>query len=46
MKITIANSAGFCFGVKRAIELALKTSSESEKQVQMRGATSCTTNVS
>ncbi len=27
MKINLAKSAGFCFGVKRAIELALKTAS-------------------
>ena len=37
MKISIAKSAGFCFGVKRAIDLALKTSSESDRPVQMLG---------
>ena len=37
MKISIAKSAGFCFGVKRAIDLALKTCQESSKSVQMLG---------
>ncbi len=36
MKINLAKSAGFCFGVKRAIELALKACS-SEKEAQMLG---------
>lgn len=31
MKITLAKSAGFCFGVKRAIDLALKTASGKNK---------------
>ena len=25
MKVNLVNSAGFCFGVKRAIDIALKT---------------------
>ena len=29
MKINLAKSAGFCFGVKRAIDIALKTASDS-----------------
>lgn len=36
MKITIAKSSGFCFGVKRAIDIALKTASSS-KEVYMLG---------
>ena len=31
MKITLAKSAGFCFGVKRAIEIAFKTAKEGAK---------------
>jgi 4-hydroxy-3-methylbut-2-enyl diphosphate reductase len=31
MKVNLAKSAGFCFGVKRAIELALRTASPGEK---------------
>jgi 4-hydroxy-3-methylbut-2-enyl diphosphate reductase len=31
MKITIAKSAGFCFGVKRALKIALQTASENKK---------------
>ena len=37
VKITIAESAGFCFGVKRAIELAQATAAESDQPVQMLG---------
>ena len=36
MKITVAKSAGFCFGVKRALSIAHKTL-ESESQVYMLG---------
>jgi len=36
MKINLAKSAGFCFGVKRAIDIALKTAA-SEKNVYMLG---------
>lgn len=36
MKINLAKSAGFCFGVKRALNIALKTASAS-KQVSMLG---------
>jgi len=36
MKINLAKSVGFCFGVKRAVDIALKTSS-SEKDVYMLG---------
>lgn len=36
MKINIAKSAGFCFGVKRALEIALKTAAE-HKNVYMLG---------
>jgi 4-hydroxy-3-methylbut-2-enyl diphosphate reductase len=36
MKINVAKSAGFCFGVKRALEIALETS-HSEKNVCMLG---------
>ncbi len=36
MKINLAKSAGFCFGVKRAIEIALKTAS-GKKKVYMLG---------
>lgn len=36
MKISVAKSAGFCFGVKRAIDLTLKASNI-EKNVQMLG---------
>ncbi|MDD4908651.1 MAG: 4-hydroxy-3-methylbut-2-enyl diphosphate reductase [Candidatus Omnitrophica bacterium] len=31
MKITLAKSAGFCFGVKRAIDIAFKAASSGEK---------------
>jgi len=31
MKITLAKSAGFCFGVKRAIEIAVKTAQSGQK---------------
>ncbi len=37
MKINVAKSAGFCFGVRRAIEIALKTAEEKEKDVYMLG---------
>jgi 4-hydroxy-3-methylbut-2-enyl diphosphate reductase len=36
MKINLARSAGFCFGVRRAIEIALKTAKE-KKSVFMLG---------
>jgi 4-hydroxy-3-methylbut-2-enyl diphosphate reductase len=36
MKINLAKSAGFCFGVKRAIEIALRTASR-EKRACMLG---------
>ena len=36
MKINIAKSAGFCFGVKRALEIATKTA-RTEKNVYMLG---------
>ena len=36
MKITIAKNAGFCFGVKRAIDIALE-SAKQEKPVYMLG---------
>ncbi len=36
MKINLAKSAGFCFGVKRALEIALKTAAK-EKHVEMLG---------
>jgi len=36
MKINLAKSAGFCFGVKRALEIALKTAVK-EKRVEMLG---------
>lgn len=36
MKINIAKSAGFCFGVKRAVAIALKTA-KAEKNVEMLG---------
>lgn len=36
MKINLAKSAGFCFGVKRALEIALKTAAK-EKRVEMLG---------
>lgn len=38
MKINVAKSAGFCFGVKRAIEIALKTAKEEKNsEVYMLG---------
>ena len=37
MKITVAKSAGFCFGVKRAIDIALKSAKESKDCVYMLG---------
>lgn len=37
MKITIAKNAGFCFGVKRAIDIALNTAKEQKKTVFMLG---------
>ncbi len=37
MKIKVAKSAGFCFGVKRAIEIALKTAREEKNDVYMLG---------
>ncbi len=36
MKIALARSAGFCFGVKRAIEIALKASLQ-DKNIYMLG---------
>jgi 4-hydroxy-3-methylbut-2-en-1-yl diphosphate reductase len=36
MKINLARSAGFCFGVKRAIELAMKTAA-TKKNIYMLG---------
>jgi len=36
MKINIAKSAGFCFGVKRAVDIALKTAKK-ERNVEMLG---------
>ncbi len=36
MKINLAKSAGFCFGVKRALGIALETASK-EKRVEMLG---------
>jgi len=36
MKINIAKSAGFCFGVKRALEIALKTA-KSGRKIEMLG---------
>lgn len=36
MRISLAKSAGFCFGVKRALGIALRTSSE-EKRIEMLG---------
>ncbi len=38
MKITVAKSAGFCFGVRRAIDMALDTTAKSsDRPVQMLG---------
>src|SRR3989338_4520613 len=37
MKITIAKNAGFCFGVKRAIDTALESSQNKENPVYMLG---------
>ena len=37
MKITIAKSAGFCFGVKRAIDIALESAARSKDRVYMLG---------
>ena len=38
MKITVAKSAGFCFGVKRAIDMALDTAAHTQgRPVQMLG---------
>ena len=37
MKITIAKSAGFCFGVKRAIDIALASAARSKDRVYMLG---------
>lgn len=37
MKITVAKSAGFCFGVKRAIDIALKSAKDKERSVHMLG---------
>lgn len=37
MKINVAKSAGFCFGVKRAIDIALKTAICSKAAVYMLG---------
>jgi len=36
MRINLAKSAGFCFGVKRALEIALETAKK-EKRVEMLG---------
>jgi len=36
MKVTVAKSSGFCFGVKRAIDVAFKSASRG-KQVEMLG---------
>jgi len=36
VKINLAKSAGFCFGVKRALEIALKTATK-KKRVEMLG---------
>ena len=30
MKVILAESAGFCYGVKRAVELAQKTAAETQ----------------
>jgi 4-hydroxy-3-methylbut-2-enyl diphosphate reductase len=37
MKITIAKSAGFCFGVKRAIDIALESAKASKGRVYLLG---------
>lgn len=37
MKITVAKSAGFCFGVKRAIDIALESAKKQKAQVYMLG---------
>ena len=37
MKITVAKSAGFCFGVKRAIDIALASAARSKDRVYMLG---------
>jgi len=37
MKITVAKSAGFCFGVRNAVNIALETTRASKKPVQMLG---------
>jgi len=33
MKLFIAKSAGFCFGVKRAMDMALKAAKKDPKQL-------------
>ncbi len=35
MQVNIAKSAGFCFGVKRALDIALKTSGETDSAVML-----------
>ncbi len=37
MKIMIAKTAGFCFGVKRAIDIAFRLASEKRKGVYTLG---------
>ena len=37
IKITLASTAGFCFGVKRAFELALKTQAELNEKIYTLG---------
>ncbi len=37
MKITVAKSAGFCFGVKRAIDIALESADTKDNPVYMLG---------
>lgn len=37
MKITLAKSAGFCFGVKRAVEMVYKETEQKEQQVYTYG---------
>lgn len=36
MKVTVAKTAGFCYGVRRAVELA-EQAAESEQRCQMLG---------
>ena len=37
MKIIVAKTAGFCMGVKRAVDLALENSSGSSKEIKTLG---------